>query len=104
MDKLKELLNKMNKSGIPVPTIKDPKHGVGSVSLTMVVVSFGVCVLGIIGKVSQFLGDVDMSQGLVLLTISCSLYFGRQMQSNNKTGQIDFSDKKAEEKVEPKDV
>jgi len=82
IEKLKELLNKMNKLGIPIPMLRDPKHGVSSVSLTMMFTSFLVCIIGLIGKMSGFLGGVDMSAALTLLGITSGLYFGRNVQFN----------------------
>lgn len=76
---LRAFVERMNSLGVPLPMVRDPKTGAGSVSLTMVVVSFFVAVMGLIGKISKFLGDVDMSQTLWLLTISSSLYFGRKL-------------------------
>lgn len=86
LDKLKELLNKMNKLGIPTPLMRDPKYGVASVSLTMMYTSFVICVVGLIGKASGYLGGIDMSQALTLLGITSSLYFGRQF--NTKSGDV----------------
>jgi len=40
--KWKEIVIKLNENGVPVPMARDPKTGKGSVSLSMVVVSFGL--------------------------------------------------------------
>lgn len=89
---LKSFSHSLNQKGVPVPTIRDPKTGAGSVSLTMLVVSFGVAVIGLIGKISKFLGDVDMTQALWLLGISSSLYFGRRLGGDGK-GKVEIGEK-----------
>lgn len=94
LEKLREFSNWMHSKGIPLPTLRDPKHGEPSVSYTMMVLSFTVCLVGLVGKISDFLGDVDMSQALILLGITSSLYFGRQSQINTANKTIDFSEKK----------
>ena len=82
LDKLKELVNYMNSKGIPIPVVRDPLFQTPSVTLTTVVVSFGMCVIGLIGKASGFLGGVDMSQALTLFGISCGIYLGRRVGKN----------------------
>lgn len=86
---LKKFAHKLNEKGIPLPMIRDPKTGLGSVSLTMVVASFTVAILGMVGKISKLLGDIDMTQALWLLGISCSLYFGRRVSGNKDNMEID---------------
>ena len=79
LDKLKEAVHYMNSKGIPIPVVRDPLFQTPSVTLTTVVVSFGMCVLGLIGKASGFLGGVDMSQALTLFGISSGIYLGRRI-------------------------
>jgi hypothetical protein len=84
LDKIKEFVNRMNQLGIPAPMIRDPKTGKASVSLTTVVISFGMCVIGLCGKAAGFLGGVDLSQALMLFGMSAGLYFSRKVQKNDK--------------------
>lgn len=78
-DKLKEVVQFMNEKGIPIPVVRDPLFQTPSVTLTTVVVSFGMCVIGLIGKASGFLGGVDMSQALTLFGIASGIYLGRRI-------------------------
>lgn len=96
LDKIQQFVNWMHERGIPLPMLRDPKHGSPSVSYTMMTLSFSVCLAGLLGKISNFLGDVDMSQALVLFGITSTLYFGRQSQINTANKTIDFSEKKEE--------
>lgn len=91
MEKLKELVRKMNELGIPMPMIRDPKTGKASVTLTMMFLSFNTALLGQLGKVTKILGDVDMTSAIMLFTTTAGLYLGRRFQNdaNNKTLTIE---------------
>jgi hypothetical protein len=72
-------LKEMNKIGIPLPLLRDPATGQGSVSLTMMVTSFAICIVTLAGKITNYLGEVDYSNCLWLFGICSSLYFGRKV-------------------------
>lgn len=95
MNKLKTLLLSLNSKGVPFPMVRDPKNGLGSITCTMVVVSFAICSIGVLGKASKLLGDVDLTAAHSLLVISLSAYLGRKMQSDGK--KIEMSDNNKEE-------
>jgi hypothetical protein len=76
----------MNAKGIPVPTIRDPKTGFGSISLTLVFLSSVIVIAGIIGKSAGALGGLDMNMAMEFFWTSTALYFGRQFQT--KSGSI----------------
>lgn len=92
-NKIKEYLLKMNQDGVPLPMLKDPKTGKGSVTLTMMWISFNVSILALAGKVTKILGGVDYSDTLWLLGLTSSLYLGRKIQKNGKDFTIDTEDK-----------
>ncbi len=95
LDKWKEFVAKMNSKGIPVPTIRDPKTGMGSVSLTMVVVSFGLLTVStmlalglVVSKWAKLYIAPDtslatlkeaFSMSFQMAGISVGLYFGRKL-------------------------
>ena len=93
LSKLKELLNDSNALGIPLPTIRDPKTGKGSVSLTLVFLSFNVVLAGLIGKITNLIGNVDLTNALWLFGIASSLYFGRKIQGAGKEITIEEKEK-----------
>ena len=76
---------KMNQLGIPIWTIRDPKTGLGSVSLTLLFVSSVLVLVGLIGKWSGKLGGVDVSNALQFFYAASALYFGRKFQSSNSS-------------------
>lgn len=101
--KWQEWIGSLNKAGIPVPTIRDPKTGQGSVSLTLVFLSFNLCVLSILGKATiiilkalriggldgdtaNLLAGIDAGQALSLFIACAGLYFGRKLQT--KSGDV----------------
>lgn len=86
IDKIKDLINKLNEKGIPLPMLRDPKTSVSSVSLTMMFLSFNVVLVGLIGKWSNALGGVDLTQALYWFGMCSSLYFFRKLPNMaNKT-------------------
>lgn len=79
----------MNSKGIPLPTVRDPKTGLGSISLTLVFVSFNMVLLGLIGKAAGAFGGIDLTQALNLFYACGALYWGRKFQG--KESAIDES-------------
>lgn len=78
-------VNNMNEKGIPLPTLRDPKTGFGSVSLTLVFISFNIVAFGLIGKAAGVLGGVDLAQALNLFYATAALYWGRKFQGKEVT-------------------
>ena len=91
MDKLIALLNS---KGLPLPMVRDPKTGLGSITATMVVVSFAICVLGVLGRVAKVLDGVDLTAAHSLLVISVSTYLGRKLQTVGKDVKVDNTEGK----------
>ena len=89
MDKLKQLIIKMNEYGIPLPMIHDPKSGKASVTLTMMFLSFNTALLGQLGKFTKLLGDVDMTSAMSLFVATSALYLGRKLQSDGKNATVE---------------
>lgn len=87
-----KFVNSMNSKGVPVPLIRDPKSGLGSVSLTLVFISFNVWLASVIGKVAGVLGGMNPDQCLNMFLACAALYFGRKMQ-RGESGQVSVGDK-----------
>lgn len=81
IEKLKQLLLKLNETGIPLPLLRDNATDKGSYTLTMMWVSFNIAILTLAGKVTNLIGDVDYSNVLWLLATTSGLYLGRKFQS-----------------------
>lgn len=84
--KWKSFIREMNAKGIPVPTVRDPKTGFGSISLTLVFISSVIVIAGILGKTAGLLGGLDMNTAMDFFWTATSLYFGRQFQT--KSGRV----------------
>lgn len=90
-------VSKMNSKGVPLPLLRDPKTGVASVSLTLVFMSFGIVLVGLIGKYSRALDGIDLSQALNLFYACGALYFGRSIVSKGVAVPVN-SDPQSEQK------
>lgn len=88
LDKISKFFDRLNKFGIPLPMLRDPKSGYASVSLTLTVISFNVVLVGLVGKWSQHLGGIDLTQSLYWFGICGSLYFGRTIIKKDKKMEI----------------
>lgn len=81
MDKIKILISKLQKEGIPLVFIRDPIRKLPSVSLTLLLISFSVSLFALINKFAKIVEGVDVDNSLELLIICASLYFGRSLSS-----------------------
>lgn len=83
--KLLRLTKNATMYGINVPMVKDPKTGIGSVSLTLVFISSVMVILGLVGKWSGHLGTIDIHNALEFFYASSALYFGRNWKSKDNS-------------------
>lgn len=83
--KWSDFISKMNEMGVPLPTVRDPKTGKGSISLTLVFLSFNIVLIGLVGKWAGALGGIDLTQALNLFYACAALYWGRKFQSGNSS-------------------
>lgn len=101
MDKIveffKEQFGKLNALGFPIPVIRDPKTGKGSVTLTLVFVSFNTALIGQFGKAAGYFGGVDLSQANYLFLMSLGAYLGRKAQGDGK--KIELSEESRNDKT-----
>jgi hypothetical protein len=89
-EKWKSFTADMNKRGVPLPTVRDPKTGLGSISLTLTFISFNVVLIGLVGKWAGALGGIDLTQALNLFYACAALYWGRKFQGGGSSlGDVD---------------
>lgn len=79
------LINQLNSKGVPVFTIRDPKTGCGSISLTLLFLSSLLVMIGIVGKWSKLAGEIDMNNAMEFFYASSALYFSRKWQTKSGT-------------------
>lgn len=94
LEQLKELLEKLNSKGFPIPTLRDPLTQSPSISLTLTFISFNIVVIGLIGKISGYLGGIDLDQSIVLFGVCASLYWSRRVGVKGKTTDVTVEEKK----------
>jgi hypothetical protein len=87
-EKFKKQIASWQKNGVPILFWRDEQKKSPSVSLTMMLISFILCVLSVIGKFTRIAEGVDVENSMQLLIITSSLYFGRsfskKMQSEKQ--------------------
>ena len=123
MGKFKEswfaFVNKMNKYGIPVPTIRDPRTGKGSITTALVVFSaglFGFCIIfmlaSTIAKWAGFFALTDLSIAQIKTAADYSFqfllaalggYLGRHLQKGESTDEPPSPPQKTAPKVDDPD-
>lgn len=102
LNKITDLLENLNKKGIPFPMMRDPKTGEGSVSLTMYWISFNICILTLAGKVANLAGGIEYANTLWLLGITGGMYLGRKFQADKKGITMEGEDSTPSRKEFPK--
>lgn len=88
-DKLKKQIAYWQKNGVPILFWRDEQKKAPSVSLTMMLISFILCILSLINKAAKVVEGVDVENSLQLFMICAGLYFGRSFgklkSDENKT-------------------
>lgn len=88
IEKLRNVARWMHDRGIPLPLLRNT-DGTPSISLTMMVISFTFCLIGLLQKLNSTDLDVDMSQALTLLGITSTLYFSRRASDKSSETKDD---------------
>lgn len=85
-----QVVKDANEKGIPIPQIRDSKTGLGSMSLTLVFLSFNVWLASVVGKIAGVLGGMNPDQCLNMFLACAGLYWGRKFQqSDSGKGSLD---------------
>ncbi len=74
--KVTKFINDLNEKGIPVPLAR--LGGYPTLTGTMAIMSFTLALLGQIGKITQFIGEVDLTQSNYLFLICLGAYLGNK--------------------------
>ncbi len=80
--KWRGLINKCNELGVPLPTVRDPKTGKGSITATLVVISSGlitICILFMLGvfisRITNWFNLTDVTLASVKEAFSSAMQF-----------------------------
>jgi hypothetical protein len=79
LERIKEKIKELQEQGVPLFFIKDPITKQPSVSLSLLLLSFSLCIFSLINKFAKIVQGVDVENSLQLLIICASLYFGRSL-------------------------
>lgn len=79
LDRIKDFIKKMNVNGVPLPMVTDPRSKIGSVTVSLVVISCACVVASLISN------KVDKSGSLSFFAISLSSYLGRKIITKDTT-------------------
>ena len=77
--KINNQIKQWQKQGVPILFWRDEQKKAPSVSLTMMLISFGLCVFALINKFAKIVEGVDIDNSLQLFMICAGLYFGRSL-------------------------
>lgn len=80
----RNIIKRLQKEGIPLIFVRDPVRNIPSISLTLLLISFGISVFSLINKFARIVEGVDVENSLQLLLICSSLYFGRSFSKKMK--------------------
>jgi hypothetical protein len=78
-EKLKKQIAYWQKNGVPILFWRDEQKKAPSVSLTMMLISFMLCVFSNINKFAKIVDGVDADNSLELFLVTAGLYFGRKL-------------------------
>ena len=87
LDKIKQFIKKMNENGIPIPMIR--VNGAPSITGTFAFISFNTAFFGQLGKVGNFLGNVDLTAANYLFFGCLFAYLGRRMTTSEGKLEVD---------------
>lgn len=80
MEELKKLLGKFRDTGVPTIILQDGLTKKPSITYTMLVINFSLCIAALVGGVADAFGGIDFENAKELLWITGGLYFGRKFQ------------------------
>lgn len=84
-DKINNKIKDWQKEGVPILFWRDEQKKAPSVSLTMMLISFALCVFSLINKFAKVVDGVDVENSMQLFLICAGLYFGRSLSKKTQT-------------------
>lgn len=90
LQSIKDSITSMNIVGVPLPVMRDPKTGKGSITATLVVMSSFLVMVSLFSKV------IVKSGAFNFYVVSLSGYLGRKMMSDGSKMEISGDDTKAQ--------
>lgn len=90
LESWKKFVTWLSVKGIPVPLLRNPRSNEASVSFTMLVVTFAICTLALIGRVasSTLFESIHFANAFELFIATSALYFGRSFQKGTMSANV----------------
>lgn len=76
LDDVKTFFGKINSLGFPLPMMRDPKTGLGSITVSLVITS-AICVIA-----SLISNKIDKSGALSFYALTLGAYLGRKLMND----------------------
>jgi hypothetical protein len=83
LEQVKKIMEKLNKAGVPLPVLRDPQTGLGSVTLTLLFISANVVLIALLNSFAKVFKGVDTENALQFFLICLGGYLGRRFQGKN---------------------
>ncbi len=80
LDQWKELVTWASVKGIPVPLLRNPTTQEASVTFTMMLATYAVCLASLATKLAETKFSIDFANSFELFIATSALYFGRNFQ------------------------
>lgn len=90
----KDFVNNLNKLGIPLPMVRDPRTGTGSATLTLLIISSIIVIISLLNSFAKIFQGVDIANSLQFFLICFGGYLGRGFQT--KAGSASASESTSE--------
>jgi len=94
LEKWKELVMWASVRGIPIPLLRNPSTQEASITFSMMVVTYSICLASLATKLAETKFSIDFANAFELFICTSALYFGRNFQK----GTISAGNVPAEEK------
>lgn len=92
--KVKQRISKWQEAGLPLIFLRDCKTKKPSITFSMLVTSFIMCVLALIGKITEIVDGIIFNNALNLFIACSSIYFGRKFQKDGDKTILEESKEK----------
>lgn len=85
LEQLKNKLKEIQEQGLYIAFLRDPVTKQPSVTLSLLIVSALIVILGLIEKTSKLMGGIDIDNSLSFFYACAGIYLGRKITGNKVT-------------------
>lgn len=85
LEQLKAKLKEIQEQGLYIAFLRDPVTKQPSVTLSLLIISSIIVILGLLGKTSKIVGGIDIENSLSFFYACAGIYLGRKITGNKVT-------------------